>query len=58
MGSYLDFINIRGYVESIKEDNKQLEKSVLQLKQKQALTNLDQYIKQDSFTSSGHCKRF
>ena len=48
MGSYLDFINIRGYIESIKEDNKQLEKSVLQLKQKQALSNLDQYIKIDS----------
>lgn len=48
IGSYNDIIALRKYIEVLKEHNKNLEKQLLQMKQKQALSNLDGYIQSDS----------
>ncbi|MDY0211008.1 MAG: alanine--tRNA ligase [Acholeplasma sp.] len=49
-GSYHDFIDYRSFIELIKEDNKQLEKILLQIKQKDALLNLEQYYTEGDLT--------
>lgn len=44
IGSYQDILSLRKYIETLKDHNKQLEKQVLNLKQKQALSNIEEYI--------------
>ncbi len=44
IGSYQDIINYRNYIESLKEFVKNLEKDILLKKQKDVLSDLDQFI--------------
>lgn len=48
LGSYQDILNMRAYIETIKQINKVVEKTLQQLKEKSSLSNLDQYIQNDS----------
>lgn len=44
IGSYRDLLELRTYVEAVKENNKQLEKKIKELKQRAALDDIDQYL--------------
>ncbi len=50
IGSYRDIIDFRNYIELYKDDNKNLEKTLLQIKGKSALSNLEQYYEKDTLT--------
>lgn len=50
IGSYRDIIDFRNYIELYKDDNKNLEKTLLQIKGKSALSNLEQYYERDTLT--------
>lgn len=50
IGSYRDIIDFRNYIELYKDDNKNLEKTLLQNKGKSALSNLEQYYERDTLT--------
>ncbi|CCV66055.1 Alanyl-tRNA synthetase [Paracholeplasma brassicae] len=56
IGSYQDVIELRNYNEKIKEDNKQLEKILQQSKQKDALSNLEQYVTSNDKNQVVHTK--